>query len=110
MFINVGVLCKIIWHEWPLMTTQVSDNQFMYLNPFMGPKYCLDQIDFPSNSTPLNLRSLPAGCYGLVLAYLQQLWQDDISLVADINMDHKNGNTTFDGLVRSYSHIKLKSL
>ena len=72
--------------------------------------YLLDHIDFLSNSTSLNLRALPAGYYGLVLAYLQQLWRDDISLVADLNMDHIGNNATFDGSVRSYSHVKLKSL
>jgi hypothetical protein len=72
--------------------------------------YFLDHIDFPSHSTSLNLRALPAGYYGIVLAYLQQFWRDDISLVADLDVGHRDGDITFDGSVRSYSHVKLKSL
>jgi hypothetical protein len=71
--------------------------------------YFLDHIDFPSHSTSLNLRALPAGYYGVVLAYLQQLWRDDISLVADLDVGHGDGNIMFDGSVQSYSHVKARN-
>ena len=72
--------------------------------------YLLDHVDFPLHSTRVNLHALPAGYYGLVLGYLQQLWEDDISLIADLSMDQNDGDITFEGSVRSYSHIKLNGL
>jgi hypothetical protein len=50
------------------------------------------------------------GYYGLVLNYLEGLWQGRIALVADLDMDQAFGDTTFEGSVKSYSHIKLRSL
>ena len=50
------------------------------------------------------------GYYGLVFDYLEGLWQGRIALVADLDMDQAFGDTTFEGSVKSYSHVKLQSL
>jgi hypothetical protein len=68
-----------------------------------------DQFDFPRNSTHVDLRALGPGYYGLVFHYLQQLWQDAATLIADVNVDEQEGDETFEGSVRSYSHVWIKS-
>lgn len=40
---------------------------------------------------------------------MQHIWQDDANLIEDINIDNQDGAETFEGSVRSYSHIWIKS-
>src|ERR1700736_2541486 len=68
-----------------------------------------DQFDFPRTSSCIDLRTLGPGYYGLVFKYLRNLWQDDAILIEDVNVDEREGDEMFTGLVRSYSHLRIKS-
>jgi len=68
------------------------------------------QFDFPRTSRHIDLRTLGPGYYGLVFQHLKQLWKDDTALVEDINIHEHEGAETFTGSVRSYSHMRIKSL
>jgi hypothetical protein len=68
-----------------------------------------DQFDFPRTSSHIDLRTHEPGYYGLVFKYLRNLWQDDANLIEDVNVDKREGDETFTGSVRSYSHLRIKS-
>jgi len=68
-----------------------------------------DQFDFPRTSSHIDLRTLGLGYYSLVFKYLQNLWRDDTNLIEDVNVDEREGDETFTGSVRSYSHLRIKS-
>ena len=68
-----------------------------------------DQFDFPQTSSHVDLRTLGPGYYGLVFKYLRSLWRDDTNLIEDVNLDEHEGDETFTGSVRSYSHLRIKS-
>jgi hypothetical protein len=65
-----------------------------------------DQIQLPPPSRKENLRKLSAGYYGLVFAYLKQLWQPQVELIPDIEVPRPGTNqSSFYGEVQTFSHL-----
>jgi hypothetical protein len=72
--------------------------------------HIVGQFDFPRTSSRIDLRTLGPGYYGLVFQHLKQLWKDNTALIEDINIHEHEGAKTFIGSVRSYLHMRIKSL